>query len=201
MTCGSDSRKKLATCPLLALAVLIVCVRPVSGQTMEVDIPYVAEGEHKQQLDLYAPMEKDFPTILLVHGGSLRNGDRKESPFPDICAAFQSAGVGCANISYRLRPDAQWPAPPRDIAAAFAWLKKNIGSRGGNPKKIFLVGHSSGAHMVALVSSDEKYLQEAGYSTKDVAGTVPIGSIMTNVMVKRMEEALKSVPERVAKRF
>lgn len=149
-----------------------------AAPTTELDIPYVTGGGHKQQLDLYLPGGKGFSTVLFVHGGSLTEGDRKETPYPLIGQAFQKAGVGCAVMSYRLGPDQRWPAQPQDVAAAFAWLKKNIASRGGDSDRIFLVGHSSGAHLVAIVSADEKYLRDSGFSTHDVAGCSPIGALL-----------------------
>ncbi|MBI3666472.1 MAG: carboxylesterase family protein, partial [Acidobacteria bacterium] len=67
---------------------------------------------------------------------------------------------------------------PRDVAAAFAWVKKNIGTRGGDESRVFLVGHSSGAHLVALLGADGKYLEEFHLSKKSIAGVVPIGSLI-----------------------
>ncbi|MGH9863080.1 MAG: alpha/beta hydrolase [Candidatus Acidiferrales bacterium] len=144
----------------------------------ELDIPYVPGGGHRQQLDLYLPKKPGFATILFVHGGSLEAGDRTEFHLPEICQNFVKAGLGCATTSYRLLEDQSWPAQPTDVAAAFAWLKKNIRVRGGDPGKIFLAGHSSGARLVALVSSDESYLQAHGLSARDIAGTVVMGTIL-----------------------
>lgn len=154
--------------------------------SQELDIPYVPNGGHKQQLDLYTPDRPGFATVLLVHGGSLETGDRKESPFPQICQAFQKAAFGCAAMSYRLFPE-HWPAQPADVAAAFAWLKASIGAHGGDPTRLFLLGHSSGARLVALVSSDETYLKEHGLSARDIAGTVVMGTIL------HIEDWLKEV--------
>lgn len=151
---------------------------PSAALRTELDLLYVAGGGHKQQLDLYLPAGKGFPTILFVHGGSLIEGDRKDAPYPMIGQAFQKTGVGCAVMSYRLGPENRWPAQPRDVAAAFEWLKKNIETRGGDPRKIFLVGHSSGAHLVAIVSADEKYLRESGFAARDVAGCIPMGALL-----------------------
>ena len=144
----------------------------------ELDIPYVSAGGHRQQLDLYLPEKPGFATILFVHGGSLESGDRTEFHLPEICQNFVKAGLGCATTSYRLLAGHPWPAQPDDVAAAFAWLKKNIGVRGGDPSKIFLTGHSSGARLVALVSSDETYLQAHGLSARDIAGTMVMGTIL-----------------------
>jgi len=152
----------------------------------------VAGGGHKQQLDLYLPDAAAFPTVLLVHGGSLESGDRKEAPFPALCQTFRDAGLACAAMSYRLFPDHPWPAAIQDVAAAFAWLKQNVATRGGNPARIFLLGHSSGAKLVSLLAADESYLGGHGLSARDIAGCVSMGSIL------HIEHQLAEVKDRPA---
>jgi len=112
---------------------------------------------------------------LFVHGGSLSAGDRKEDPYLHVCEPIREAGIGCASISYRLFPLVGWPAPVQDVASAFAWLKQNIRSRGGDPERLFLAGHSSGCMLVALVGADPKYLETHGLMPRDVAGVIAIG--------------------------
>ncbi|PYQ15072.1 MAG: hypothetical protein DMH00_00035 [Acidobacteria bacterium] len=137
---------------------------------VESDLPYVPGGGPKQQLDLYLPASRNFPSLLFVHGGSLSAGDRKEDPYLHVCEPIREAGIGCASISYRLFPLVGWPAPVQDVASAFAWLKQNIRSRGGDPERLFLAGHSSGCMLVALVGADPKYLETHGLMPRDVAG-------------------------------
>lgn len=141
------------------------------------DIPYVAAGGHKQQLDLYVPDGRDFPTLLLIHGGSLTSGDRKDTsePYGKIAESFAREGIACAAMSYRLFPTVDWPAPVEDTAAAYVWLRENIGEYGGSPERIFILGHSSGGLLTALVASDQRYLAKYGLSTKDIAGVLPMG--------------------------
>ena len=153
-----------------------------SLDTVELDIPYVPNGDHKQQLDLYTPGENNFPTILFVHGGSLTTGDRKESPYPQMCKTFQELGIGCAAMSYRLAPEFKWPAQPDDVVAAFAWLKHNISARGGDSSRVFLFGHSSGCLLVSIVATDSKYLEKIGLSQKDVAGVISLGCRLNDVV-------------------
>jgi acetyl esterase/lipase len=78
-------------------------------------------------------------------------------------------------MSYRLAPEHAWPAMPRDVASAFAWVKENISERGGNPDRVFLFGHSSGCLLSAIVSADKIYLASHGLGPQDVAGTIPLG--------------------------
>jgi acetyl esterase/lipase len=81
-------------------------------------------------------------------------------------------------VNYRLAPAHAWPAQAEDVAAAVAWVRTNISSRRGDPHKLFLVGHSSGATLVALVGTDERYLARQVLKTSDLRGVVPMGSIM-----------------------
>jgi arylformamidase len=167
---------KLLLTTLLALVPLNQT--PAQGQQrdgVELDIPFVAGGKHDQQLDLYTPAKADFPTILFVHEGSLISGDRKDEPYARMCTTFQVLGFGCAATNYRLAPGHRWPAQPNDVVSAFGWLKHNIRSRGGNPKRIFLFGHSSGCQLVAIVAADPRYLAAQGWGPTDIAGVVAMG--------------------------
>jgi acetyl esterase/lipase len=161
---------------LLEIAVAaLLSQAAASPPGVERDIPYVPGGGHQQQLDLWVPRTKGFPTVLFIHGGSLMSEDKDDPSYARLCAPFQAAGVGCANVNYRLARHAKWPAMPKDVAAAFAWVKRNVAVRGGDASKIFLFGHSSGCHLVSLVATDPRYLREHGLSTKDVAGVVAMG--------------------------
>jgi acetyl esterase/lipase len=141
-----------------------------------------------QGLDLSLPTGKRFPTVIFVHGGSLTSGDKADEDYGRVCAPFPDAGIACANVNYRLAPAHPWPVQAEDVAAAVAWVRKNIQARGGDPLKLFLVGHSSGAMLVALVGTDEHYLARLGLKTSDLRGVIPMGSIMWD---DELEQALK----------
>jgi acetyl esterase/lipase len=126
--------------------------------------------------------------VIFVHGGSLTSGDKADEDYGRVCAPFPDAGIACANVNYRLAPAHPWPSQAEDVAAAVAWVRKNIQARGGDPLKLFLVGHSSGAMLVALVGTDEHYLARLGLKTSDLRGVIPMGSIMWD---DELEQALK----------
>ncbi len=185
---------------LAVVATLLGALTPTSarGQEKHADLAYVAGALDKQHLDLYLPGERDglVPVILLVHGGSLRSGDRKDAPWPRVCPAFTEEGFACAATSYRLFPQVDWPAPARDVAAAFAWLHDNVASHGGDPERIVLVGHSSGCLLSTLVASDRSLLGAHGLESSDVFGVVSIGCRLartppdtTGVPAERVERA------------
>lgn len=150
-------------------------VRRQQAGRVELDIPFVEGGGHDRQLDLYTPAARAFPTILFVHEGSLTSGDRKDEPYARMCGTFQETGIGCAAMSYRLAPANKWPAQPDDVVAAFRWLKEHIGARGGDPRRIFLFGHSAGCLLVAIVAADGRYLEKQGLAPEDIAGVIPMG--------------------------
>ena len=73
---------------------------------------------------------------------------------------FAKLGIGVVIPSYRLMPKNPHPAQIEDAAAAFAWVYKNIAQYGGDPKRIYLVGHSAGGHLAALLALDQNYLKK-----------------------------------------
>ncbi len=172
---------------LLVSAAFAEDAKPVikTGGNFEVqeakDIAYYdgndADAE-KHKLDLYLPKgQKDFPVLFFVHGGGWRNGDRKN--FGRIGNAFATNGIGFVAPSYRLSPKVQHPAHIQDVAKAFAWTVNHIGKHGGNPKEIFLSGHSAGGHLVALLASDDSYLKAEKLSLANIKGVMPVSGVFT----------------------
>ena len=142
-------------------------------------IPYTegapADAE-KHKLDLYLPRDtKNFPVLVFLHGGSWRTGDR--SSYPALGDRLARAGIGVAIPSYRLMPQNPHPAQIEDAAAAFAWVVQNIAQHGGDASRIYLSGHSAGAHLAALLALDEKYLAKFDLSRKSIRGVIAMSGI------------------------
>jgi acetyl esterase/lipase len=141
--------------------------------SLEKDIPYV-DGGDEQKLDLYLPNKEGFATVVFTYGGGWHSGSRKS--VTAVGEKLQSLGFGCALLSHRLGPKDSFPAQIEDVAAAFAWVKKNVADKGGNPKRIFMMGHSSGAHLSLLLATDPKYLRKHKLAASDIAGVVGLSS-------------------------
>jgi acetyl esterase/lipase len=165
---------------VLTAAVLLALVGPASGRPdpepdpkptpgVEKDVAY-ADGGDEQKLDLYLPDKKGFTTVVFTYGGGWQRGSRKSVTL--IGEKFRGLGYGCALLSHRLGPKAKFPAQAEDVAAGFAWVKKHIAEKGGDPRRVFLAGHSSGAHLSLLVAADTKYLARHKLAPADVAGVV-----------------------------
>jgi acetyl esterase/lipase len=136
---------------------------------VEKDVPYAGGGD-QQKLDLYLPGKRGFTTAVFTYGGGWHTGSRKS--VTPVGKKLQALGYGCALLSHRLSPKDRFPAQAEDVAAGFAWVKRHIAERGGDPRRVFLMGHSSGAHLSLLVAADPKYLARHRLAPRDIAGVV-----------------------------
>lgn len=135
------------------------------------NVPYVASATEKQTLDIYAPRDaKNARIILFVHGGEWTKGDKLEISYkPQF---FNTHKIIFAATNYRLNPADNHPAQVNDLAAAVRYLHDNAAKYGGDPKKIILLGHSAGCHLVTLVALDTRPLATVGLKPSDLAAVV-----------------------------
>jgi acetyl esterase/lipase len=150
----------------------------VDGPPVKVvkNISYLTVGEYPNdldKLDLYLPEGKTgVPVIVWIHGGALTQDDKNLEAATG--QRFAKAGIATVTVNYRLSPAVSHPAHVQDAAASFAWAKRHIAEYGGDPNRLFLVGHSAGAYLAQLLVTDERYLRAHGLSARDVRGVVPI---------------------------
>jgi acetyl esterase/lipase len=88
---------------------------------------------------------------MYVHGGAWIGGDK--SDYSSLGGEFASRGIAVAVINYRLAPATRHPGPVRDLEAAFAWLSAHAKDYSFDPNRIFVMGHSAGAHMAASLAA------------------------------------------------
>ncbi|MCA9052431.1 MAG: alpha/beta hydrolase [Planctomycetaceae bacterium] len=135
------------------------------------DIPYVTGGYELQKLDAWwNPGRSDQPVMVYVHGGGWRQGDKRnvvEKP-----AAFARRGFAFVSVNYRLHPEADFREQAADVARAIKHVVDSSDRVGVNPQRLYLMGHSAGAHLAALVATDEKYLKDVGLSLDTIKGVV-----------------------------
>ncbi len=123
------------------------------------DLCYTSEpcDSPRHTLDLYRPSAAAWPVIIFVHGGNWDSGDKNyraggADVYANIGRFYAARGIGVAVINYRLQPAVAWPAQVDDVRAGVRWVRSNIGRYGGQPNRIFLMGHSAGAHLASLAS-------------------------------------------------
>lgn len=118
-----------------------------------------------QTVDLYQPDQcknVSCPVVMWVHGGGWRNGDTSGRRSTDMQTKWATQGIVMVGVNYRLSPDYTHPAHVEDVASAIAWVHKNIGTYGGDRNRVSLLGHSAGAHLVALVATNPRFLEAHG---------------------------------------
>ncbi len=136
-------------------------------------LPGGVEAPNKGRLDLYLPQGlTGFPVVVSIHGGALVEGDKSAQEF--VGRRFAAAGIAAAVINYRLSPEVSHPSHVQDVAAAFAWVKRFIGEFGGRADDVFVIGHSAGAYLAALLAADGRYLAAHGLGPRDIRGVVPV---------------------------
>jgi acetyl esterase/lipase len=141
--------------------------------------------DHKQQaLDVFRPRGvASRPVLLFIHGGSWVMGDK------DLLGLYRGfgrflarQGIVAVMVNYRLSPAVKHPAHVRDVARAFAWVRRHIHEHGGDSDCIVLCGHSAGGHLAALLATDETYLKDEALKLTDadraaVRGVIGIGGV------------------------
>lgn len=151
-------------CRLLALvlAALTLCAAPLAAQPDLADLPYGPDP--KQQLDVYLPQTTaNAPVIVLVHGGGWRFGDKANDPvWRNKAAHWTTLGAIVVSVNYRLLPEANPMEQAQDVARALAYVQDHAVEWGGSAQRVALVGHSAGAHLVALISADPGLAQAMG---------------------------------------
>lgn len=148
------------------------------------DIVY-REGSNnpKHTLDLYLPKDaKNFPVVHFIHGGYWHSGDKNyyqevTGLYGSIGIALAQRGVGAVIQNYRLVPDVAFEDQIDDVAAAVAWTVNNISKYDGG-KNIYVMGHSAGGHMTALLASDARYLRDKSVRADAIKGFIPMSAIM-----------------------
>lgn len=141
----------------------------------------------KLDLTLPKPGGRPFATYVWFYGGGLKNGgkDLTSEHCAEIARSFAREGIAVAVPDYRLNPRAKYPDYVDDAAAAFAWTVRNIARHGGDPRQVFIGGHSAGGYLALLVGFDESRLRPYGLGLKDVAGIAQVsGQVFTHYTVR-----------------
>ena len=144
----------------------------------------LAYGTHPRQvLDVYAPRDAaSAPVVVFAHGGAFVDGnkDRGVEIYSNVGWYFARNGVVLVNIEYRLAPEFKYPAATDDVAAAVDWVRSNIEGFGGDPRRLFVMGHSAGACHTGLYAYDPRF---GATGAKRVAGLIVVsGRVRTEML-------------------
>ena len=180
--------------PVLALVSLAACaptatLNALASRGTHTFTEGVAYGPlPRQKLDLYQPASAapagGWPTVVFFYGGSWNSGERADYKF--VAEALAARGVMTLVADYRLYPEVRYPEFLRDSALALAFGLKESARLGGNPKRVFVMGHSAGAYNAAMLALDARWLAPTGHTPAELAGWIGLAGPyeflpMTNV--------------------
>jgi acetyl esterase/lipase len=137
------------------------------------DLPYASPAHERQVLDVYAPPHaRSLPVVFWIHGGGWQGGNK--SDVQQKPQAFVDRGFVFVALNYRLLPHVDMGTIVRDVAKALGWVHANIAGHGGDPRRVFVMGHSAGAQLAALLCTDDRYLKAEGVPFSILRGCVPV---------------------------
>ena len=134
------------------------------------DVPY-AKGA-RRMLDICRPRTAvAAPVVVFFYGGGWRSGNKRLYRY--VARALARRGYVAVLPDYRIYPEVRYPDFLDDGAGAVRWAKDNVADFGGDPQKIFLMGHSAGAHIAAMLAVDPVWLRKTGLVPgRDIAGLI-----------------------------
>lgn len=184
-TCGSHDQMAIAVVFAVSLCALkhsaVVAQSLSSGSlavavssNVERNIPYGPDP--LQRMDVYLPAHPhNAPVLFMVHGGGWIRGDKTMSRvFTNKVEHWLPEGLIFISIDYRMLPEADPLEQANDVAKALAAAQAKMASWGGDPARFVLMGHSAGAHLVALLAADPSIAYRFG--AKPWLGSIALDS-------------------------
>lgn len=171
--------KKLLQVFTLAIATLLAACSPIkvlnalTPTSTFTKTSAIAYGDDpRQKLDIYRPVTAlpDAPVVVFFYGGSWNSGSRDDYGF--VGEALASRGIVVVIADYRLYPQVRYPLFLQDGAQAVAWAYQHSAEYGGDPRKLYVMGHSSGAYNAAMLALDPQWLAGVGLSPSVFKGWI-----------------------------
>jgi CubicO group peptidase (beta-lactamase class C family)/poly(3-hydroxybutyrate) depolymerase len=158
---------------ILPLLVAVATLSEARAQDVRRNIPYTDKADERQVLDVYSPRDaKNLPVVFWIHGGGWQTGDKSDVQLKP--QAFMDKGFVFVSTNYRLLPAVDMATIVRDVAKSVRWVHDHIAEHGGDPQRLYVMGHSAGAQLAALICTDDRYLKAEGLSLAVVKGCVPV---------------------------
>lgn len=150
---------------------LLNVLASTEAATRTPDVAYGTGPRH--DLDIYAPRPAPAtpaPVVVFFYGGGWETGDKETYRF--VGAALARQGILAVVPNYRLHPAVVFPAFVQDAADAVSWTRRHAAEFGGDPNSLFLMGHSAGAYIAAILALDPDYLRAVGMRRQEVCGII-----------------------------
>lgn len=143
---------------------------PRAGYRKQTGIGY--GSLERQKLDVYNSKGEvqNLPVVVFFYGGSFQSGRRQDYRF--VGEALTARGFIAVIPDYRVYPEGKFPIFIEDGAAAVSWVRNDINRFGGDPSRLFLMGHSAGAYIASMLALNPSYLAQVGLSSDDLRGFI-----------------------------
>ena len=165
---GATLLLALCSCTQLGLLALNSAAR-FEHYSRETGIAYGPGAANR--LDVYLPIHPDHsPVVVFFFGGGWDSGDKSLYRF--VGAALADAGIIAVLPNYSLYPQSKFPVYMQDAARAVAWARAHAAALGGDPERLYAVGHSAGAQIAVMLALDEEYLRQVGGTSRWLRGAV-----------------------------
>ncbi|HEU5154271.1 MAG TPA: alpha/beta hydrolase [Gemmatimonadales bacterium] len=177
----------------LWLALLAITFTAQGCNRVTKNISYDPAGtDSLTALDIYPPrFGGHHPVVIFIHGGSYVEGD-KSTEVGAKPKEFRSRGYVFVAVNYRLSPAVKHPVHIQNVAKAIAWVRHNIGRYGGDSTRLFVMGHSSGASMAALIATNERYLKAEGLDLNALSGAILLDGSAYDVPRRFSDDSLEA---------
>jgi acetyl esterase/lipase len=160
----------LAACAPVRVLNAVASASP--GYAVSADQAYGALP--RQRFDVYTPTADrpadGWPVVVFFYGGSWNSGERADYRF--VGAALAARGVLTLVADYRLYPEVRYPEFLRDSVLALAWGLRGAARLGGDPRRVFVMGHSAGGYNAAMLALDPRWLAATGHRPQALAGWI-----------------------------
>lgn len=137
------------------------------------DASVVYDAQRGLSLDIYKPSvaaSTPAPVVVFFYGGGWKTGKREQYRF--VGQRLSQQGVLAIVADYRTFPRSTFPGFVEDGARAVAWSRRHAAEYGGDPRRLFVAGHSAGAQIAALLGADARYLAAQGMEPQDLSGVI-----------------------------
>jgi len=174
--------RTLTSAAILLLAATLAACSPLSvvnavspGRAAQAASALRYGPDARNVLDVYRPpgqaaQDGKAPVIVFFYGGNWVSGERAEYAY--VGRALAARGFVVVVPDYRLYPQVRYPDFLDDAAQAVAWTEREIARYGGDPDKVFLMGHSAGAYNAAMLALDERWLGKQGIKPASLRGWI-----------------------------
>jgi acetyl esterase/lipase len=178
---GASTRIAFAGVSTLAAVLALAACSPLTAlnalartDTYRPTVGVVYGPLQRQKLDVYTPTvgaaPAGWPVVVFFYGGSWNSGERADYKF--VGEALAGRGILVLVADYRLYPEVRYPEFLRDSALAVAWGLEHAQALGGDPARVFVMGHSAGGYNAAMIALDSRWLAATGHRPAELAAWI-----------------------------